>query len=195
MTGAVEGAVRCCDYPGCTRSASYRAPRSPDDLETFYWFCLEHIREYNSRWNYFADLDAAQMEAQIEADRLWGRPTWSFQQRFAQKARATPHLDGAAWRRMGFEDPIEILGEKATRGGDPRGKSVRVRRLPQTERRALDILGGEETATKTTLRALYKELVKQLHPDLNSGHRGDEDRLQEVLWAWEQIKGSRSFRD
>ena len=30
---------------------------------------------------------------------------------------------------------------------------------------------------------------------MNAGDRSDEDRLQEVVWAWEQIKDSRSFRD
>ena len=30
---------------------------------------------------------------------------------------------------------------------------------------------------------------------MNGGDRSDEDRLQEVVWAWDQIKESRSFRD
>jgi hypothetical protein len=34
-----------------------------------------------------------------------------------------------------------------------------------------------------------------LHPDLNGGNRADEERLQEVVWAWDQVKESRSFRD
>ena len=30
---------------------------------------------------------------------------------------------------------------------------------------------------------------------MNGGERADEDRLQEVVWAWDQIKDSRSFKD
>ena len=30
---------------------------------------------------------------------------------------------------------------------------------------------------------------------MNGGNRDDEDRLQEVVWAWDQIKDSRNFRD
>ncbi len=30
---------------------------------------------------------------------------------------------------------------------------------------------------------------------MNGGRRDDEARLAEVVWAWEQIKGSRSFRE
>ncbi len=28
---------------------------------------------------------------------------------------------------------------------------------------------------------------------MNGGDRGDEERLQEVVWAWDQIKASRNF--
>jgi DnaJ-class molecular chaperone len=35
--------------------------------------------------------------------------------------------------------------------------------------------------------------VKDLHPDMNGGNRADEDRLQEVVWAWDQLKDSRNF--
>ena len=30
---------------------------------------------------------------------------------------------------------------------------------------------------------------------MNGGNRDDEERLQEVVWAWDQIKESRNFRD
>ena len=30
---------------------------------------------------------------------------------------------------------------------------------------------------------------------MNGGDRSDEDRLQEVVWAWDQIKDSRNFKD
>jgi DnaJ-class molecular chaperone len=46
---------------------------------------------------------------------------------------------------------------------------------------------------KQQLRALYKGLIKDLHPDMNGGNRSDEDQLQKVVWAWDQIKDSRRF--
>lgn len=195
MTGEVGGAPRACDHPGCAAEAQYRAPRSPTDLDSFYWFCLDHVREYNRRWNFFGDLSDAEFERQIEADRLWGRPTWSFRETATEGPRASPHVDGAAWRRMGFDDPHEILGDRATRGGDPQAGAAPRRRLPPAERRALDVLGAGEQMRKSEIRALYKDLVKQLHPDMNGGDRAEEERLQEVLWAWDQIKASRSFPD
>ena len=41
----------------------------------------------------------------------------------------------------------------------------------------------------------FEAAVKDLHPDMNGGRRDDEARLSEVVWAWEQIRASRSFRD
>ena len=69
------------------------------------------------------------------------------------------------------------------------------RKLPPTERRAIDILEAKDSWTKPEIRKQYKSLVKDLHPDMNGGDRSDEDRLQEVVWAWDQIKDSRNFKD
>jgi hypothetical protein len=194
MTGEVAGAERPCDHPACEGVGLYRAPRAPNDLERYWWFCLEHVRDYNRAWNFHQDLSAREFERQMESDRLWGRQTWSFSAaRGTATSRATPHGDGAAWRRMGFDDPLAVLGEKATRGGAPGASEPPRRRLPPTERRALEILGAGDRMSRPEIRGLYKALVKQFHPDMNGGNRADEDRLREVLWAWEQIKTSRSF--
>ena len=69
------------------------------------------------------------------------------------------------------------------------------RKLPPTERRALDILEAKDHWTRAEIRKQYKSLVKDLHPDMNGGDRSDEDRLSEVVWAWDQIKESRFIRD
>ena len=69
------------------------------------------------------------------------------------------------------------------------------RRLPPTERRAVEILEVQDNATKTEIRKAYKALIKVLHPDINGGDRSQEEQLQLVVWAWEQVKDSRSFKD
>ena len=33
-----------------------------------------------------------------------------------------------------------------------------------------------------------------MRPDMKGGRRDDEDRLAEVVWAWEQIMDSHSFK-
>ena len=53
ISGAVETSGRICEREGCSKPGKYRAPRSPDNLDEFHWFCLDHVREYNLKWNFF----------------------------------------------------------------------------------------------------------------------------------------------
>jgi DnaJ domain len=194
-SAAVDSSNRACEKPGCDRPGKYRAPKSPDHLDEFHWFCLEHVREYNLKWNFFESHSAEDLERHMESARVWERPTRPFRETVDRRAH-WPHAEGRAWQRFGFDDPMEVLGEKATLnpGGERAGRD-QARRLPPTERRALDILDAREARTKSEVRRQYRQLVKDLHPDMNGGRRDDEERLAEVVWAWEQIKASRSFPD
>ena len=184
MSGAFETSTRVCEKPGCDQHGQYRAPKSPDDLDDFFWFCKEHVREYNLKWNFFHGTTEEEFAEQIDRDRVWDRPTKPFGKR-GEEAKA--------WHRLGVDDPHQILGENATRNP---GKSVTggTRKLPPTERRALDILDAKDHWTKAEIRKSYKALIKVLHPDMNGGDRGHEDQLSEVVWAWDQIKESRNFQ-
>jgi DnaJ-domain-containing protein 1 len=193
-SGAVETSSRVCARDGCDKPGKFRAPKSPDHLDEFVWFCMAHIREYNQKWNFFQAHTDDELERQFAADRVWERPTKPFKEAFARTTGNQPHAEGKAWQRFGLDDPMELLGDKATLNPGNTGARPK-RRLPPTERKALEILDAEDTATKAEIRKQYKALVKDLHPDMNGGKRDDEARLGEVVWAWEQIKVSRSFRD
>ena len=53
-----ENVVHKCDFPGCAEKGEYRAPKDRK-LKDYYWFCLKHVQEYNSKWNYYGDGGAA----------------------------------------------------------------------------------------------------------------------------------------
>ena len=194
MSGAVEGAERQCEHPGCEAAARYRAPRSPSDLSSYRWFCLDHVREYNARWNYFEEFGDEEIENYLSRSRLWDRPTWRFGEQPKDPMGAHPHAEGRAWERFGFRDPFEVLGERATRNPEP-GAAAEAprRRLPENLRRALEILGAEDGESREAIRGRYRALVKDLHPDMNAGDRRDEEALRRVLWAWDQVKDSPAF--
>ncbi|MBT0956259.1 DnaJ domain-containing protein [Alphaproteobacteria bacterium KMM 3653] len=183
MSGAFETSKRVCEHPGCEEAGKYRAPRSPDTLDDFLWFCKDHVREYNLKWNFFNGSTEEELEAQIDSDRVWNRET---------KPLGKQSEEQKAWARLGVDDPHQVLGENATRNP---GKSITgTRRLPPTERKAVEILEAKDHWTKQEIRKQYKALIKILHPDMNGGDRSDEEKLQEVVWAWDQIKDSRHFR-
>ncbi|TMV45472.1 J domain-containing protein, partial [Thioclava sp. BHET1] len=151
-------------------------------LDEYLWFCRDHVREYNLKWNFFSGQTEEDYQKMVDNDRVWGRETKPFGHKGEQQA----------WQRLGIHDPMELLGEKATQNP---GRASLGRKLPPTERKALEILDAKDSWTRTEIRKQYKVLVKDLHPDMNGGNRADEDRLQEVVWAWDQIKESRFFKD
>jgi hypothetical protein len=183
MSGAVETSTRVCEHEGCDKPGKYRAPKSPDRMDEYYWFCMEHVRAYNLNWNAFAAAAEQDLAAQMASDKVWNRDTKPFRR----------SVEEQAWARLGISDAHEVLGQNATR--NPGRATTGTRKLPPTERKAIEILDVRDTATKTEVRKAYKALIKVLHPDMNGGDRSDEERLQEVVWAWDQIKDSRNFRD
>ncbi|WP_338548498.1 J domain-containing protein [Roseovarius phycicola] len=181
MSGASETSTRICDFDGCNEPGKYRAPKAPDVLDDFYWFCKDHVREYNLRWNFFNGTTEAEINAQMSSDKVWERQT---------KPMSDP--EARAWARLGIEDPHQVLGGNATQNpGKNRGGQ---RKLPPTERRAVEILEAKDNWTKAEIRKAYKALIKVLHPDINGGDRSQEEQLQQVVWAWDQIKQSRNFK-
>ncbi len=181
MSGESETSQRTCEYPGCNKPGKFRAPKAPDVLDDFYWFCKDHVREYNLKWNFFDGTTEAELNAQMSKDKVWERET-----------RSINDPEARAWARLGIEDPHQVLGGNATQNPG-RGRNAG-RKLPPTERRAMEILEAEDHWTKAEIRKAYKALIKVLHPDINGGDRSQEEQLQQVVWAWDQIKQSRHFK-
>ena len=181
MSGASETSTRVCEHEGCQEAGQYRAPKAPDVLDDFYWFCKEHVRDYNLKWNFFHGTTEAEMNAQMSQDKVWERQT---------KPMSDP--EARAWARLGIEDPHQVLGGNATQNPG-KGRSGQ-RKLPPTERRAIEMLEAGDHWTKQEIRKAYKKLIKVLHPDINGGDRSQEEQLQQVVWAWDQIKDSRHFK-
>lgn len=183
MTGASETSKKVCEHPDCQEPGLYRAPKAPDVLDDYYWFCKDHVREYNQKWSFFDGKTEAEMNAQQSDDKVWERKT---------KPLGDP--EARAWARLGIDDPHQVLGANATRNPGKTGNGATTKRLPATERRAIEILEAKDSWTKAEVRKSYKALIKVLHPDMNGGDRSQEEQLQLVVWAWDQIKDSRNFK-
>ena len=125
MSGAFETSTRKCDKAGCTQPGQYRAPRSPKQLDDYYWFCKDHVREYNTNWNYFQGQSEAEFQEFLDNATVWERPTRPFG-RAAQEQ---------AWARHGVNDPLEILGANGLSRHPLRPDFVLD--LPQANRRLL----------------------------------------------------------
>lgn len=166
---------RMCEAPGCLMCGEYRAPRARDQLTDYRWFCLEHIREYNRKWDYFAGLGAEQIEAHIRADTIWRRPVWPL----GGRRRRDPHVH--------VIDPFDLAGEAGLEE-HPHPRQDGSEQLTSAERNALGVLELSWPLTKADVKARYKELVKLHHPDANGGARDAEEKLKQINAAYSTLR-------
>ena len=45
-----------CQWPSCSGPATHRAPKGRLRANEYWRFCLEHVREYNNSYNFFAGM-------------------------------------------------------------------------------------------------------------------------------------------
>lgn len=169
-----------CDFPGCQKFGEYPAPKGRQSANRlnesdWFWFCLEHVRQYNAAWNYFSDMSEAEIESIRRSDVTWNRPTWSPSRIFARiKAGYT------------FEDPFSFFTEQV--------KAQTTQDLPPSpkiEERELDALSQLELGypyNKKTLRTQYLKLVKKYHPDLHQGAHHLEEKLKKINTAYRFLR-------
>jgi DnaJ domain len=180
---AAETPVRCCDHPGCLAGGDYRAPKSRLDLRDYYWFCLEHVRAYNSAWNYYAGMSDNEIEAEIRHDTVWQRPSWRL------GVRHGPGYTERIRDYFGvFSGGAEGAHERGRHNGD-RGRDP-VHRALSAREQALAVFELEQPFTLAGLKARYKILVKLHHPDAHGGDKAAEEKLKIINQAYATLKAS-----
>ncbi len=176
----------CCQWKGCDKRGTHRAPAGRGRDGEYFFFCVDHVREYNQSYNYFDGMSDAEV-AKFQRDSLTGhRPTWKMGANSGAgdaegtAGRVDPAVNGTAHDPHGFF---------AWRAKQARQKaSERRRRLKPLEKKSLATLMLPETASKDEIKAKFKALVKQHHPDMNGGDRRSEDKLREIIQAYNFLK-------
>lgn len=162
-------APRPCDAPGCTAAGAHRAPKDRN-LKEYYYFCLEHVQDYNKTWDYFAGLNDDQIQAHILHSLYGDRPTRRYD------------IDGRL--QDALEEKIRDL-----LGGEPKRSGARDKTHtptpPQTpEAQALARMGLTAPVTLEEIRLRYRELVRIHHPDRTGGDKTSEEVLKSVTMAY-----------
>ena len=173
-----------CEWAGCQNKGPHRAPKGRTNSREYWHFCLDHVREYNQSYNFFQGMNPEDV-ARYQKDALTGhRPTW--------KMGANPGVKGNSENDV-FDaaDPFHVFAELNGRGRwRPGAQQARAetRKIMNAERKALQVMGLTAGATIVEVKAKYKALVKQHHPDANGGDRSTEDRLIEIIKAYNYLK-------
>lgn len=156
-----------CHVDGCRAPGEYKAPKSRDALHDYKWFCLEHIREHNQQWDFFAGLEPDAIEYFVKDAVTGHRPTWSRENKMRDSYRM---LQDALY---------EFLNDaKPARPTPP---------LNARMRKALATMEIDYPYTAKSLKVKYREMVKKYHPDMNKGDKASEETFKTITAAYHHL--------
>ena len=187
--GRYESAGRGCEAPHCEEAGEFRAPGSRgsgfDGPGDWRWFCLQHVREFNSGYDWFDGMSADEIYAAQTPGAGWASETRAF--------RPDGGVDGMP-RWADFDDPLDAIGGRARDiKRQAAGRSREFQRFTPREREALNVMGLTPGTDRPQLRRRYSELVRRYHPDRNGGDRRYEARLQRVVEAYQLLRRAGAF--
>ena len=182
--GRVEAQGHCA-RPGCNEPGEFRAPSrrraSFDGPGEWQWLCLDHVREFNTGYNFFNGMSSEEIEAAQTPFGGWDRET-----------RAFAHVGSQPPKWASFTDPLDAIGARFRRA-ESQHQRTDGRELSETDRKSLRILGLGTDCDRRALRQRYADLVRLYHPDRNGGDRSHEKALQAVIEAYTQLKSRPAF--
>lgn len=191
--GRVEGAAQSCAIEGCPEAGEFRAPPAhnsnvpADRPPQWRWLCLEHVRAFNTGYNFFSGMSTEEIEAAQRPYGGWDRETRAF----------SSNATSPAPKWQDFTDPLDAISAGFKTHVRDRMREAEQRMdghyLSTEDRKALKVLGLDVDADRKMLRTRYTELARRYHPDHNGGDRGHEKALQDVIAAYTHLRKAPAF--
>lgn len=173
-----------CQWKGCDKPGGHRAPMGRGRDGEYYNFCMDHVRQYNHSYNYFDGMSDQDVD-KFRKDAITGhRPTWKTgSNAWAHGTQEGASSNGAAGHSPGLNAHFAARAKKA------RAAPAETRRqLRPLEKKSMQTLDLKENVTKEEIKARFKELVKLHHPDANGGDSRSEEKLREIIQAYNYLK-------
>ena len=157
--------TKYCEWKDCNNKGIHRAPKNRENLREFRWFCLEHIREYNNKWNHFSGLSQIEIEKELKADFTWHLPTWP--------------MNGNI--KYNINDELDLLKKNSNK----KIKKTKVKNNKLDN--AFKKLNLTLDSSLQDIKRQYKVLVKKYHPDANNNNNKSNNKLIEINEAYKTI--------
>jgi DnaJ domain len=153
-----------CDIELCLEEGRFKAPKSRNNNNReYYMLCSEHIQQFNKNYDYFEGRDEAYVQAFMKDAMFGHRPTWKM-----GKGPSFADIDVESGFRRFFDDiAVEVVASPP---------------IPDTVKHALQLFQLAHPQTITSVKARYKQLVKQYHPDINK-EAGSEEFFKKITIA------------
>ncbi len=158
-----------CDINNCKKEGQFKAPKSRIMLNDYFYFCLEHIKEYNKSWDFYRGLSVNEIENSVREDIIWNRPSWP--------------LKGSPYKVMEqinsfYSNNFEDLNAKEN--DDYFENRLHDENLSKDENKALRSLNLKLPLTLEKIKKNYKKLVKIFHPDVNGNNKNAEETFKKI---------------
>ena len=171
---------RSCDMPGCPNHGEHRAPKHRG-LNDYYYFCSNHIKEYNKAWDFFSGMSQNEVENHIMSSIYGDRPTW----RYDSNGSAEEHLYEATQKTYYYRD-TETASNHQDYNNSSETNFLNEGNTPEHE--ALALMGLSPPITLDEIKSHYKKLAKKYHPDLNKSNPNAEELLKKINMAYTILK-------
>jgi len=158
-----------CDWNNCFEIGEYKAPIEKDNTKNYRLLCLNHVKEFNKNWNYFAGMDDNQICEFLKSDMTWHKPTQSF---------------------SSSDNFFKILWNNALKNEFDKYRLKSQFNFNHNDIKAFGILGVSVGLKWSKIQEKFKKLVKKLHPDMNAGNKKYEDKLKIITLAYTQLKNT-----
>ncbi len=161
-----------CDWDKCKNEGKFKAPVEKDNSRKFRLLCLEHIKIFNKKWNYFENMNDNEIEFFIKSDLTWHKTT--------KKFGSSDNFFNILWNNA-LNDRFNIFNSTGF-------KEYKQTQMSQTDKDALDIMELNTGVNWEEIHKKFKLLVKKYHPDKNQGNKKFEDKLKKITLAYSQLK-------
>ena len=158
-----------CDSPNCNEKGEYRAPKSRVMLNEYFYFCLNHIKEYNKSWDFYKGMSVEQIENSMRNDTFWDRPSWPLKNSFKNI----------------FDEFNEYVEDFVKNDDDKINDTYFKNKLLDEsltieEAKALKELDLKMPISLEKIKKNYKKLVKIFHPDVNGNNKDAEEKFKQI---------------
>lgn len=169
-----------CQWDGCDKVGTHRAPVGPGAEGLYLLFCFEHVKEYNKGYSYTTAPSNADVARYQKEATTGSRPT------IGTRVTQPTEIPIPSTVRSGSAKTINARKTAAPRQTQTSGPQRR--KLKVLEAKAFETLGLSPEATPEEIRSRYKERLKMHHPDANQGNRTSEDELRASIEAHKILK-------
>ncbi|MBA4249109.1 MAG: hypothetical protein C0432_00085 [Candidatus Puniceispirillum sp.] len=166
-----EKNIKKCHNLSCYLEGLYKAPKFRGahikDYDSWYYFCKEHVREYNAAWNYLDGMNEDEIYQTWKRGLMGDRPTFDLTSPLLKKAN------------LKFSD-FEYI-DKFKSSSNKKFSKKEIKSYSPDIIEALHFFKLGQPPSKQELMEIYRKFVKKFHPDLNMGSLESEEKLKKTL--------------